>query len=109
MKVLFVSVNRTFDPDTGTVEDLRNAAIHAWRIAPSTAEKCGVVAMVYHGSIVGAFRLVSAIPNPAFPWDSTGRTARPRTSLNLGEMVPIHPSWSRLRPGLRNGVAVVAA
>lgn len=107
MKALYVSVNRSFDPETDTMDNLRDATIHAWRVAQSVAEKCDVVVMTWHGQIVGAFRLIGVLPNPKFPWDSTGRVTRMRSSFILGEPVPIRPAWHATKPGLRNGVAVV--
>lgn len=107
MKALYVTVNKSFDPETGTIDDLRDATVHAWRIGQAKAEECEVVVMQWHGYVVGAFRLVGAIPNAKFPWDTTGRSSKVRTSFILGETIPIRPEWHDAKPGLRNGVAVV--
>lgn len=107
MKALYVSVNRTFNPDTDTLDDLRNATVHAWRIGHTTASRCEVAVMVYRNSIVAAFTLLGALPNADYPWDTTGRFTRTRTSLILGNPLPINPLWAASLPGLRNGVATV--
>ena len=106
MKALYVSVNKSFDPATGTMDTLRNATIHAWRVSQETAEKCDVVVMTFHGKVVGAFDLLGAIANAKFPWDKT-HTNKARTSFVLGSAVPIRPEWHDVKPGLRNGVALV--
>lgn len=107
MKTLFVSVNRSFDPDTGTSRDLRNATVHAWRIGEETVEECEHVVTVYHGRKIAAFELLGAVPNANHPWDSSGKVKRMRSSLVLGEQVPVRPVWYDAKPGLRSGVAAL--
>lgn len=107
MKALFVSANRTFDPYTDSLDDLRNVAVHAWRITPKKAAGCDVVVVVWKKYPVGAFRLAGVIPNKTMPWDTTGRVKSPRTSLILRESLPLRPEWYENVPTLRNGVATV--
>lgn len=107
MKTLFVSVNHSFDPETGTSRDLRNATVHAWRVGEETVEECDHVVTVFHGRKIAAFELLGAIPNAKHPWDSTGHTKRLRSSLVLGEQVPVRPDWYDAKLGLRNGVTVL--
>lgn len=107
MKALFVSANRTFNPYTDTLDDLRNVATHAWRVTPAKAGSCEVVIVVWKTYPVAAFRLAGVIPNKTIPWDSSGRVKSPRTSLILREALPLRPEWYENIPTLRNGVATV--
>lgn len=107
MKALYVSANRTFDPYTDSVDDLRNVASHAWRISPKKAAACDVVVVVWKKFPVAAFRLAGIVPNKSIPWDTTGRVKSARTSLILREILPLRPEWFERIPALRNGVATV--
>lgn len=100
-RVLFVSVNQTFD-ERFTLAELEPWVAQAWAMTVAKAESCDRVVAVYQGIPVGAWRLRGAYPTE-WTYSTTGGD-RPRIALSLGEPLPVLPAYGGDR-ALRRGSA----
>ncbi|WP_331770740.1 hypothetical protein OG948_44640 (plasmid) [Embleya sp. NBC_00888] len=103
-RILFVSVNQTFD-DTFDLRELEVWVERAWAITVTKASECERVVAVLAGEPVAAWRLRGAFPTDETYAVSNGDT-RSRTGLALGEALPVLSAYRSGVPALRRGVAV---
>lgn len=104
-RVLFVSVNRSFDfaDPSFSLAQLEPWVERAWCIGVAKAAACDRVVAVRAGTPLAAWRI-----RGAFPTDQTyevAGTTRPRAGLSLGDPLPLLPAYGTV-PALRHGVAV---
>lgn len=102
--VLFVSVNRSFDPRF-TLSQLEPWVDRAWAMTVAKAASCDRVVAVAFNSPVACWRIRNAFPSK-HTYQTTGGE-RPRVELSLGEPLPVLPEFREI-PSLRHGAAVVA-
>lgn len=107
--VLYVSVNRTVGPRRPdvTLAEVAEAARGHWPCTPTHAIGADVVVAVLFGKPIAAWRLLGAYA--AIDEDETyGPYRRRRTTLDLGEPVPVLPEYASHAPSLRSGCTRVA-
>lgn len=102
-KILFVSVNKSFDDDTMSVRDLEPWVERAWAVSVAKASEADRVVAVVEDEPIAAWRV-----RDAFPTDETYRLSngdtRPRVGLSLGDPLPVISPYREV-PALRRGVA----
>lgn len=102
-KVLFVSVNQSFDPAMSNA-DLEPWVERAWAISVRKAESVDRVVAVMAGEPLCAWRVLGAFATAETYLVSPGDT-RQRVGLSLGETLPVLRAYRDV-PALRHGVAV---
>ncbi len=101
VNVLFVSVNRSFNPSF-SLRELEPWVERAWCLTVAKAGACDRVVAVREGAPLAAWRI-----RGAFATDENyevGGTTRARVGLSLGDPLPILPAYGAV-PSLRHGVA----
>lgn len=101
-KVLFASVNKSFDPSMSNAE-LERCVERAWAISVSKAASVDRVVAVFQGEPLCAWRVRGVYATNETYLISTG--TRHRIALSLGESLPILSAYRDV-PALRHGVAV---
>ena len=102
MRVMFVSVNQTYDRSM-TMSQLARCAEKAWAVSLPKARQCSRVVAVKEGRPLASWELHGAYPTEEM-YETTGG-ARARIGLVLGDPVPLLPEYFDTPP-LRHGVAV---
>ena len=102
-KLMYVNVNRSYDPDAVTEPDeLRKLAKGGWRVTESSAWYSDYLLAVHRGRVVAAWEVEDSWPSEA-PWSATN--AKKRTNVMLGRSVIVPTAWTQDIPTLRAGAA----
>jgi hypothetical protein len=105
-RVLFVSVNRSFQRDF-TLPQLEPWVEQAWATSVEKASTCDRVVAVYEGQPVAAWRVRGAYAHASRTFKVASGDLRPRVGLSLGDALPLLPEYANAVPPLRRGVADV--
>lgn len=102
MRVMFVSVNKSYD-ESMTMSELARCAEKAWPVSLPKARACERLVAVKDGLPLASWELHGAYPTEEV-YETVGGD-RARVGLVLGDPVPLRPSYFD-SPGLRRGVAI---
>lgn len=102
MRVMFVSVKKTFKPGM-SMSQLARCAEKAWPISLPNARRCDRLVAVLGGRPLASWELHGAYPTE----ETYDKGTRTRVGLVLGDPEPLLPEVYENVPPLRHGVAVV--
>lgn len=105
MSVVFVSVNKSYEPGMNA-DELARVAHKAWPITLATGQRMDHLVAVLSGQPLMAWPVIDA-----YATDETYRTnggPRPRIGFALGGPVPVRPEWNIPLDNMRRGVMYVS-